>query len=146
MWDKVGYVLLWGYECVFVGVYVLGCEGGGIREVVVEMGVYVIWWCKVWLELFGLELLMCEVWLIEGVEGKGGEVGRFVVWVLREFEVVESVWGGVMKGRVWWFEKCLVKMMYCVFWVVVVVFVGRYGKRVFEVLKGYMERVEVGSD
>ena len=55
------------------------------------------------MELFGLELLMGEVWVIEGVKGKWGEVGRFVVWVLREFEVVESVWGSVMKGRVWRF-------------------------------------------
>ena len=40
--DKVGYLFLCRYECLFVPVYLFRCEAAGITEVLVHMAVYLI--------------------------------------------------------------------------------------------------------
>ena len=127
----------------FVPVYLFRCEAAGITEVLVHMAVYLISCCNLCLQFFPFQFFISELWLIDRVEPKPGHLATFVVWVFTHFHVVESVWAALIKRSLCWFQNSFLKMIYSVFSVLVLVFVRRYAKTVFQVFKGYIQRVHL---
>ena len=107
------------------------------------MAVYLISCCNLCLQIFPFQFFIPELWLIDRVKPKPGHLATFVVWVFTHFHVVESVWAALIKRSLCWFQNSFLKMIYSVFSVLVLVFVRRYAKTVFQVFKGYIQRVHL---